>query len=454
MQLERLAPALAPADLRNAAPVEIADLAYDTRAVDSGALFFCVRGGRFDGHDLARDAVQRGAVALVVERPLDLPVPQLVVADSRRAMAPAAVDFFGDPSRELDVAAVTGTNGKTTTAFLLHAILREAGRRPGLLTNIERRVGGEVRPSQLNTPEAIDLQRLFRHMVDAGDGSCAMEATSHASVQGRLDRTRFAVLVFTNLTHEHLDFHGTMEDYFDAKRRLFAQAERAVVNVGNEWGRRLAAELPDAIAFDADVDRLGAELRLQGRFNLENALGAAAAARALGVDEDAVRRGIESVRVVPGRFEEVDEGQPFRVVVDYSHKPDALDNVLRAARGLARGRVICVFGCGGDRDRTKRPVMGRIAAKLADRAIVTSDNPRSEDPLAIIDEIVAGAPELEIEPNRRTAIELAVGAAREGDVVLIAGKGHEQGQEVAGRVLPFDDREVAREALRALRAPA
>ena len=262
------------------------------------------------------------------------------------------------------------------------------------------------------------------------------------------------MLVFTNLTHEHLDFHGTMEDYFDAKRRLFAQAERAVVNVGNEWGRRLAAELPGATLFDKDVDRLAADLRLEGRFNLENALGAAAAARALGVDEDAVRRGIESVRVVPGRFEEVDEGQPFRVIVDYSHKPDALDNVLRAAHGLARGRVICVFGCGGDRDRAKRPAMGRIAAKLADRAIVTSDNPRSEDPLAIIAEIVAGAPGLEVEPDRHAAIELAVGAAREGDVVLIAGKGHEQGQEVAGRVTPFDDREVAREALRALRAPA
>ncbi len=454
MQLEVLASALTPADLRNPAPVGIADLAYDTRAVGPGALFFCVRGEHVDAHDLAGDAVARGAVALVVQRPLQLDVPQLVVADTRRAMAPAAVAFFGAPSRELDVAAITGTNGKTTTAFLLHAILREAGRRPGLLTNIERRVGGEVRPAQLNTPEAIDLQRLFREMVDVGDRSCVMEATSHASVQGRLVGTRFAVLVFTNLSHEHLDFHGTMDDYFAAKRALFAQAEQAVVNVGNDWGRRLAAELPNATTFDADVDRLDAELKLQGRFNLENALGAAAAARALGVDEEAIARGIESVRVVPGRFEDVDEGQPFRVIVDYSHKPDALENVLRAARGLAQGRVLCVFGCGGDRDRAKRPVMGRIAAALADRAIVTSDNPRSEDPLAIIAEIVAGAPELEVEPDRRAAIERAVGAAREGDVVLIAGKGHEQGQEIAGRVLPFDDREVARETLRALRAPA
>jgi len=277
-----------------------------------------------------------------------------------------------------------------------------------------------------------------------------MEATSHASVQGRLDGVRFAVLVFTNLAHEHLDFHGTMEDYFAAKRRLFAQAERAVVNVGDPWGRRLAAELGSAITFDADRDRLDAELKLRGRFNVENALGAAAAARALGVDEDAIRAGIESVDGVPGRLELVDEGQPFAVIVDYAHKPASLERVLEEARGLAPGRVICVFGCGGDRDREKRPVMGRIAATLADVAIVTSDNPRSEDPQAIIDEIVSGVSGLEVEPDRRAAIARAVELGREGDVVLIAGKGHEQGQEIAGVTYPFDDREVARELLRAL----
>jgi UDP-N-acetylmuramoyl-L-alanyl-D-glutamate--2,6-diaminopimelate ligase len=450
MQLELLARALAPTDLVNAAPVEIRELAYDSRAVAPGVLFFCIRGSRSDGHDLADDAVARGAAALVVERPLDVAVPQVVVADSRRAMAPAAVAFFGDPSRELDVAAVTGTAGKTTATYLLRAILEAGGRRPGLLTNLERRVGDEVRPAALNTPEAIDLQRLFREMVAAGNTSCAMEATSHASVQGRLDGVRFAVLVFTNLAHEHLDFHGTMEDYFAAKRRLFAQADRAVVNVGDPWGRRLAAELGDAITFDADRDELGADLKLRGRFNLENALGAAAAARALGVGEDAIRAGIEAVDAVPGRLELVDEGQPFAVIVDYAHKPASLERVLQEARGLATGRVICVFGCGGDRDREKRPVMGRIAAGLADLAIVTSDNPRSEDPQAIIDEIVAGAPGLEVEPDRRAAIARAVELGREGDVVLIAGKGHEQGQEIAGVIQPFDDRVVARELLRAL----
>ena len=337
-------------------------------------------------------------------------LPQLIVADTRRAMAPAAVVFFGDPSRELDVAAVTGTAGKTTTAYLVHEILRAAGRRPGLLTNIERRVGDEARPAALNTPESIDLQRLFREMVDAGNTACVMEATSHASALGRLDGVRFAVLVFTNLAHEHLDFHGSMEEYFQAKRRLFAQAEHAVVNVGDEWGRRLAEDLPRAITFDASSDVLDAELGLHGRFNLENALGAAAAARALGVAEDSIREGIERVRGVPGRLEFVEEGQPFSVIVDYSHKPASLERVLLAARELARGRVLCVFGCGGDRDREKRPLMGRIASELADVAIVTSDNPRTEDPVAIIAEVVAGAPELDVEPDRRRAIARALEA--------------------------------------------
>jgi UDP-N-acetylmuramoyl-L-alanyl-D-glutamate--2,6-diaminopimelate ligase len=450
MDLERVIAALAPTAVARQAPVDVRDLAYDSRTVASGALLFFVRGTHVDGHELGAEAVARGAVALVVERELELPVPQIVVADSRRAMAPAAVAFFGDPSRELDIAAVTGTAGKTTTTYLLYEILRAAGRRPGLLTNIERRVGDETRSATLNTPEAIDLQRLFRQMVEAKNTACAMEATSHASVQGRLGGVRFAVLVFTNLAHEHLDFHGSMEAYFEAKRRLFAQAEHAVVNVGDLWGRRLAAELPGAVTFDAAHDRLDADLKLRGRFNLENALGAAAAARALGIGEKAIREGVEAVRGVPGRLEFVDEGQPFAVVVDYAHKPGSLERVLLELRDLARGRVLCVFGCGGDRDREKRPLMGGIAAKLADVAIVTSDNPRREKPLAIIEEVLAGAPGLEVEPDRRAAIARAIESAREGDVVLIAGKGNEQGQEIAGTVHPFDDRDVARELLRAL----
>jgi UDP-N-acetylmuramoyl-L-alanyl-D-glutamate--2,6-diaminopimelate ligase len=478
MEIDQLIAALAPSDVLGQAPVEIADLAYDARAVRPGGLFFCVPGTRADGHEFAADALANGAVALVVERPLELDVPQLVVPSARAAMGVAADEFFGRPTEELQVAGVTGTNGKTTTAFLLYAILAAAGQRPGLLGTIESRVGGERRPAVRTTPEAIDLQREFREMLDAGDRSAAVEATSHGSALGRLDRVRFSALVFTNLTQDHLDFHGTLEAYFDAKRRLFTETRPpAAVNVGDEHGRRLAEELRShnelltfGLADDADLraDELelgprgarfragGIELetRLRGRFNVENVLGAVAAARLLEIPDDAIAYGVKELRGVPGRFEAVDEGQPFAVLVDYAHTPDSLENVLHTARDLAQNRVLCVFGCGGDRDRGKRPLMGRIATELADVAIVTSDNPRSEEPEAIIAEILEGAAEAEVEPDRREAIARAIGEAGEGDVVVIAGKGHEQGQQFADRTIPFDDREVAREALRRLGAPA
>jgi UDP-N-acetylmuramoyl-L-alanyl-D-glutamate--2,6-diaminopimelate ligase len=461
MDLERLVAAVGAVDEVGRAPVEVRDLAYDTRAVVPGTLFFCVPGANVDGHDFADEAVALGAVALVVERPVDVSVPQVVVPDARVAMAAAADAFFVHPTGELQVAGVTGTNGKTTTSFLLYAILAAAGRRPGLIGTIEARVGGERRGVQRTTPEAIDLQRLFREMLEAGDRSVAMEASSHASALHRLDHVRFAVLVFTNLSHEHLDFHADMDDYFEAKRRLFFEGNPpAAVNTGDEYGRRLAAERPDALTFgfadDAQIGPealAGVELKLRGRFNVENALGAFAAARLLGIDGDSIKRGLESVRGVPGRFEAVDEGQSFEVIVDYAHKPLALETLLRTVRELAAGRVICVFGCGGDRDREKRPQMGRIASELADIVVVTNDNPRSEDPQAIIDAIVAGAVgEVEVEPDRARAIALAIELGRHGDVVLIAGKGAEQGQEFADRTVPFDDRESAREALRALGA--
>jgi UDP-N-acetylmuramoyl-L-alanyl-D-glutamate--2,6-diaminopimelate ligase len=461
MDLECLVAAVGAVDVVGRAPVEVRDLAYDTRAVVPGALYFCVPGANVDGHDFADEAIERGAVALVVERPLEVSVPQVVVPDARVAMAPAADAFFDHPTKELQVAGITGTNGKTTTAFLLYAILAAARRRPGLIGTIEARVGGERRGVRRTTPEAIDLQRLFREMLDAGDRSVAMEASSHASALHRLDRVRFAVLVFTNLSHEHLDFHADMEEYFEAKRRLFREGKPpAAVNIGDEYGRRLAAELPDALTFgfadDAQIGPealAGVELKLRGRFNVENALGALAAARLLGIDDDAIARGLESVRGVPGRFEAIDEGQPFEVIVDYAHKPVALETLLRTVRELATGRVICVFGCGGDRDREKRPQMGRIASELADVVIVTNDNPRSENPQAIIDAIVAGAVgEVEVEPDRARAIAQAIELAHDGDVVLIAGKGAEQGQEFADRTVPFDDRESAREALRTLGA--
>jgi UDP-N-acetylmuramoyl-L-alanyl-D-glutamate--2,6-diaminopimelate ligase len=467
MDLERLAAALAPVEVVGRCAVEVTDLAYDARAVQRGSVFFCVPGERADGHDFAVQAVATGAVALVVERRLEVDAPQLVVESARAAMPRAAVAFFGDPTAELEVAGVTGTSGKTTTSFLLYAILAAAGRRPGLVGTVEARIGGERRKLPRTTPEAIDLQRLFREMLDAGDRSAAIEASSHASVQGRLDGTRFRALVFTNLSQDHLDFHAGMEDYFAAKRALFAADVPAAVNVGDPWGARLAAELPEAVRFSIE-DAQGLELwpggarftvaglelepRLRGRFNVENVLGAVAAARLLGIDEDAIKRGVESLRGVPGRFEAVDEGQPFAVIVDYSHKPDALEKVLRSARELTPGRLTVVFGCGGDRDRGKRPVMGRVAGELADRVIVTSDNPRSEDPGAIIAEIVAGAPGAEVEPDRAAAIELALAGADAGDVVVIAGKGHEQGQEIGDVVIPFDDRAVAADVLRRLPA--
>jgi UDP-N-acetylmuramoyl-L-alanyl-D-glutamate--2,6-diaminopimelate ligase len=467
VDLERLIAVLAPAEVVGRANTTIHDLAYDARAAHAGSLFFCVPGERADGHAFAQEAIGNGAVALVVEHALDVPVPQLVVSDSRAAMAVAADEFFGRPTDELAVAGVTGTAGKTTTAFLLYAVLAAAGRRPGLLGTIETRVDGERRAATRTTAEAIDLQRLFREMLDVGDRSCAMEATSHGSALRRLDRVRFAVLVFTNLDRDHLDFHRDMEDYFEAKRRLFLgdDAPSAAVNVGDAYGRRLADELRAqgtplltfGLTDDAEIrpGTVDVNTRLRGRFNLENALGTVAAGRLLAIDEEAIRRGIASVAGVPGRFQSVDEGQDFAVIVDYAHKPAALEHVLRTARELTAGRLICVFGCGGDRDRGKRPVMGRIAFDLADVAIVTLDNPRSEDPLVIVDEIVAGmAGEPIVELDRARAIEQAVELARAGDVVVIAGKGHERGQEVAGVVNPFDDTEVAGEALRALKTTA
>lgn len=460
------------------AAVEIGDLAYDSRRVGPGTLFFCAPGERFDRHDFAAEAVGRGAVALVVERELAVGVPQVVVEDARAAMAPLAARFWGDPTAELKVVGITGTNGKTTTAFLAREILEAAGTSCGLLGTVKQVVGGEEEAVERTTPEAIDLQATFRRMLEAGDRACAMEVSSHALALHRADAIHFEVALFTNLTREHLDFHEDMEAYFQAKRLLFeTEPGAAVVNVDDPYGRRLAAEFPcttfsvegaaaDYAARQVSGDAAGStfsvlgpdgetkvRVRLPGRFNVANALGAFAAARALDVDAEAAAEGLERVGRVPGRFEPIDEGQGFAVLVDYAHTPDSLENVLREARRLTAGRVIVVFGAGGDRDPGKRPEMGRAAAELSDLAIVTSDNPRSEEPGAIVEQILAGIGErdgIEVEPDRRAAIERALEAARDGDVVVIAGKGHEQGQEFAGgRKEPFDDVTVAREALRA-----
>jgi UDP-N-acetylmuramoyl-L-alanyl-D-glutamate--2,6-diaminopimelate ligase len=465
--------------------VDVVSLAYDNRAVVPGTLFFCVPGFTRDGHDFAPDAVARGAAALVVQRPLHLGVPEVMVDDVRAAMARAAARMHGDPTSDLAVVGITGTSGKTTTTHLVRQLLEAAGRRCGLLGGVTTVIGGDERPAVLTTPEAIDLQATFRAMLDAGDRACAMEVSSHALELRRADGIHFAAAAFTNLTQDHLDFHPGMESYFAAKRRLFEEFDvgRAIVVVDDEWGRRLAGELDDAVtvslaepadwrALDVRADLDGSaftvsspageaavELPLRGRFNVANALVALAACDALGLELAELAEALRTVVAVPGRVQPVDEGQGFAVLVDYSHKPGALEQVLLTARELATGRVIVVFGAGGDRDRAKRPLMGEIAARLADRAVVTSDNPRSEPPEAIIDEILAGVPpeafHVERSVDRRVAIGRAIELARPGDVVVIAGKGHEQGQEFeGGRKEPFDDVEVARAALRTAARPA
>jgi UDP-N-acetylmuramoyl-L-alanyl-D-glutamate--2,6-diaminopimelate ligase len=456
--------------------VEVTDLAYDARVVTPGTLFFCVPGFTRDGHEFAGDAIKSGAVALVVERPLHLAVPEIVVPNVRAAMAPAAAAFYGDPTATLQVVGVTGTNGKTTTAFLIRALLEAAGLQTGLLGTVKSIVGGQEREVERTTPEAIDLQRTFKAMLEAGDEACAIEVSSHALALHRADAVHLSAGIFTNLTQDHLDFHPTMEAYFQAKKLLFTDARPrvAVVNVDDPYGARLASELDQPVTFalerpavyraqNVETGLSGSRFAvhtpdgavslaspLRGRFNVYNVLGAFASARALGVATDTAVATIATAGQVPGRFETVEEGQPFAVVVDYAHTPDSLENVLRAARVLTSGRLHVVFGCGGDRDRGKRPLMGEIAQRLADRVIVTSDNPRSEDPEAIVAEILAGGGrEAEHNVDRREAIAEAIAGAEPGDVVVIAGKGHEQGQEfAAGRKIPFDDVTVAREILR------
>ncbi|HEY7830003.1 MAG TPA: UDP-N-acetylmuramoyl-L-alanyl-D-glutamate--2,6-diaminopimelate ligase [Solirubrobacteraceae bacterium] len=485
MRLAELIPTAAP----GSEAVEIAALAYDSRQVKPGALFFCVTGEHSDGHDFAAQAVRDGAVALVVERSLDLGVPEVLVPSARAAMGPVAARFHGDPSAELRVVGVTGTNGKTTTAYLLRALLEATGERCGLLGTVASVIAGVERPVTHTTPEAIELQSAFRAMLDGGESACAMEVSSHSLEMGRVDGIHFAAAIFTNLTQDHLDFHADMEQYFQAKRRLFMPEPTlessapskppaiVVVNIDDPYGQRLAAELPGAVSFaiksqadycarDVRMDFSGCRFALEtpegersvalplpGRFNVANALAALAASHTMGADLDTLVAALERGVRVPGRFEPVQEGQDFAVLVDYAHTPDSLENVLRAARELARGRVVCVFGAGGDRDRGKRPLMGEIAARLADVVVVTSDNPRSESPEAIVAEIVAGidrSETVQVAVDRRAAIKQAIALARTDDVVVIAGKGHEQGQEFeGGHKLPFDDVTVAREALRA-----
>lgn len=440
----------------------VTGIAHDSRAVRAGDLFCCVRGDRTDGHAFAPTAVEQGAVALLVEERLDLPVAQVVVEDSRAAMGPLAASVWAHPSRSLLTIGVTGTNGKTTTTHLLAAVLERAG----LPTGIIGTLGGTH-----TTPEAPDLQAVLAGLVAEGRRAVAMEVSSHALALHRVDGTHFDVAVFTNLGRDHLDFHGTEERYFAAKARLFdpSLSDIGVANLDDKHGRLLVDASPvpmtgfsldDASDLEVTVGSASFTWRtrrivlpLGGRFNVANALAAATAASVAGIADDVVAGGLSSAAPVPGRFEAVDAGQPFAVVVDYAHTPDGLAEVLRTARDAAQGHhVLVVFGCGGDRDATKRPAMGATAAALADVVVVTSDNPRSEDPAAIISAVLSGIPDpsagrVLTEPDRRAAIGLALGAAAPGDVVVIAGKGHERTQTIGVDVRPFDDRVVALDVL-------
>ena len=477
MRLDQIAGRLEGARIEGDPSTEVSGLAYDNRKVESGWLYFCVPGSVTDGHRFAPEAVSAGASALVVDRPLGLGVAEVEVPDVRQAMAPIAAEFEGDPTASLTVAGITGTNGKTTTAFLLRDLLEADGRQTGLIGTVRQVVGGREEEVERTTPESVDLQATFRRMLDEGDSACVMEVSSHALDQHRADAIRFDLAVFTNLTQDHLDYHGDMESYFLAKRRLFEMEPGvALVNADDPYGRRLAGEFgattfssagqeADFTARGIEFDRTGSrftvdspdgelrvEVPLAGAFNVSNALASLAGAISLGVEPQAAVRGLAGASPVPGRLEPVDEGQDFAVFVDYAHTPDSVANVLEAARELTRNRLITVIGAGGDRDRGKRTLMGDAAGRLSDLTVVTSDNPRSEPPERIVGEVAAGIPEgceVVVEVDRDAAIGLAIEAAGPGDTVVIAGKGHEQGQEFeGGRKIPFDDREVARRHLR------
>ena len=476
-------------------------IAYDSRKVGAGSVFVALRGQHVDGTAFVPQAIARGAIGVISEsEPLpDLKTAWIVVRDARAAIAALATTFYRNPSHELTVVGITGTNGKTTTAYLLGALFDAAGTKCGVLGTVVYRVGDQEREALRTTPEAPDLQHLMRDMVDAGCGACVMEASSHALALKRVDGTRFSAAVFTNLTRDHLDFHRDMDSYFRAKRRLFDMLPAdgvAVVNLDDARGETLAAMRRrtvtyavghaadvrpgplafslDGLAFDVETPagRIRVRSKLVGRPNVYNLLAAVASGVAVGIPREAIERALATVAGVPGRFQVVSsQGDDVTVVVDYAHTDDALKNLLETARPLAPRRLITVFGCGGDRDRTKRPLMGAVAARLSDIVVVTSDNPRSEDPAAIIEEIKRGIgpaadrarapepshdaqrhslprpPQLLTIVDRRAAIEQAIEQAEAGDVVLIAGKGHEKYQVIGERTLPFDDAEVAKAAL-------
>jgi UDP-N-acetylmuramoyl-L-alanyl-D-glutamate--2,6-diaminopimelate ligase len=485
-----LSEVLAGAQLRSEAPPELAratvlGLDYDSRRVQPGFLFFAFPGAKVDGRAFAAQAAEKGAIATVSELPAPegWTAPWIQVAHGRQTLALAARTFYGKLDEKLSLIGVTGTNGKTTISFLLDSILRQAGKTTALVGTIEYRMGSKTLPAPNTTPESLDLARLFSELDSIGGTHVTMEVSSHALALGRVYGLHFHTAIFTNLTRDHLDFHGTMEDYFAAKKILFDGAggpppRYAVINRDDEWGRKLLSAgnptevlwyglgkeamlrarhirwVDSGLRFEVAFEKTKFDIfsRLAGRFNVYNILAACGAAMTCQLPVETIVRGIEACKGVPGRFERIDEGQPFLVIVDYSHTDDALRNAISAARSLEPKRVITLFGCGGDRDRTKRPLMGQVAGELSDVVVLTSDNPRSEDPLQIMNDVLVGIRRSDtktiVEPDRAQAIHKAFQEARAGDLVLLAGKGHESYQIFADRTIHFDDREAARAALR------
>lgn len=470
--------------------LDVTGLAYDSRQVQPGNIFICIKGFQSDGHNYICDAYRRGAIGIVVEQPVDVieGLTVIQVPDSRVALAQLAVQFYNYPSEKLGLIGITGTNGKTTTAHLIESILKEAGQKTGMIGTIANRIGDQNFEVEHTTPESLDLQKLLNQMVEKNVDWTVMEVSSHALSLQRVAETYYDLAVFTNLTQDHLDFHGDLDSYLQAKLKLFstlnngpkAKLAKAVINLDDPFGQAFVQAAGDREIFSYGIRqpaRVKAEqvelcnkgisfrlvceqwtekvnLSTPGLFSVYNALAAASAGLALGISKEKIVRGIEKVQGVPGRFEPVNCGQRFTVIVDYAHTPDGLENVLQTAKQFAKGKIIVVFGCGGDRDKTKRPRMGEIAVRLADQCIITSDNPRSEDPLKIIEDILSGIKHLEgvsgsyqVIPDRREAIFFAVSKAQENDVVIIAGKGHENYQILQDRTIHFDDRETVREAL-------
>lgn len=455
---------------------DICSIEYDSRRVKKGSLFCCIVGAMFDGHSFAQSALDSGATALLVERKLPLPAPQIVVKNARKAMAEMAAAFYGYPQREMMMLGVTGTNGKTTTTYMVKAIAEQAGKKVGVIGTIRNLIGNESIHTDRTTPESVDLFRILRMMADAHVDLVVMETSSHALEQFRVHGIKFDVGLFTNLTQDHLDYHKSFDNYLAAKKTLFLNSKKAVINVDDPYSGRMMEGLAipfmtfgvrdraDISATDIDITTDGVRfdlhtpegevflnLAIPGLFSVFNAMGAAGMALAGGMKLSAVKAGLESLTSVSGRLEPVKTNRDFSVFVDYAHTPDALENVLKTVQQFAKGRVICVFGCGGDRDRAKRPIMGEIAGRFSELAVITSDNPRTEDPMAIIETIEEGVKrsgtKYAVIENRKEAIRYALSVAQGDDVIMIAGKGHENYQEIKGTKYHFDDKEIVEELL-------